>query len=97
MTSLVLGDDVIGKALQKISQSSFSKEIEKTNLPCRFARPTFTIYDSKTDPMEHISHYNQSMAIYSKNKALLCKIFPSKLLCDGLMGWKKDLFGAMMS
>ena len=29
--------------------------------------------------MEHVSHYNQSMAIYSKNEALMCKIFPFSL------------------
>lgn len=33
----------------------------------------------KTNPVEHISHYNQSMAIYSKNEALMCKLFPSNL------------------
>ena len=51
----------------------------KTDLPKRFTRPTFTIYDGKTDPVEHVSHYNQSMVIYSKNKALMCKISHSSL------------------
>ena len=37
------------------------------------------IYDDKTDPVEHVRHYNQSMVIYSKNEALMCKIFPSSL------------------
>ena len=69
----------MSKALHQIFQSPFSKEIEKTNLPKRFTRPTFIIYDGKTDPTEHVSHYNQSMAIYSKNEALMCKIFPSSL------------------
>ena len=55
------------------------EEIEKTNLLKRFTRPAFTIYDGKTDFVEHVSHYNQSMTIYSKNEALMCKIFPSSL------------------
>ena len=46
-------------------------------MPRRFTRPTFTIYDGRTDPMEHVSHYTQSMAIYAKNEVLMCKIFPS--------------------
>ena len=75
----VSSEDAISKALHQISQSPFSKEIEKTNLPKRFTRPTFTIYDGKKNPVEHVSHYNQSMAIYSKNEALMCKIFPSSL------------------
>lgn len=36
-------------------------------------------YDGKSDSMVHVSHFNQSMAIYSKNKALFCKVFPSSL------------------
>lgn len=69
----------MAKALRQISQSPFSEEIEKTDLPNRFTRPTFTIYDGKIDLVEHVSHYNQSMVIYSKNEALMCKIFPSSL------------------
>ena len=29
--------------------------------------------------MEHVSHFNQKMAIHSKDDALMCKIFPSSL------------------
>ena len=29
--------------------------------------------------MEHVSHFNQTMAIHSRNKALMCKVFPSIL------------------
>ena len=32
--------------------------------------------------MEHVSHFNQKIAIHSKNEALMCKIFPFSL---GLM------------
>ena len=39
----------------------------------------FTIYNGRTDPVEHVSHFNQRMAIHSKNKALMCKVFPSSL------------------
>ena len=39
----------------------------------------FTIYNSRTDLVEHVSHFNQRMAIHSKNKTLMCKVFPSSL------------------
>ena len=78
-TPYVTNEDVMSKALHQISQSPFSEDIEKTNLPKRFTRPTFIIYDGKMDPVEHVSHYNQSMTIYSKNKALMYKIFHSSL------------------
>ena len=29
--------------------------------------------------MEHVSQFNQRMAIYSKNEELMCKVFPSSL------------------
>lgn len=44
-----------------------------------FTRPPFTYYDGKTDPMEHVSHFTQLMALYSWNDGLLCKVFPSSL------------------
>ena len=37
------------------------------------------MYNGKTNPMEHVSHFNQRMAVHSKNKALMCKVFPSSL------------------
>ena len=29
--------------------------------------------------MEHVSQFNQKMAVHSKNEALMCKVFPSSL------------------
>ncbi|XP_065631680.1 uncharacterized protein LOC136068453 [Quercus suber] len=37
------------------------------------------MYNKGTDPMEHISHFNQRMAVHSKNESLMCKVFPSSL------------------
>ena len=48
-------------------------------LPRRFTQSTFTVYNGRIDPLEHMSHFNQRMAMHSKNEALMCKIFPSSL------------------
>ena len=37
------------------------------------------MYNGRTDPMEHVSHFNQRMAVHSKNETLMCKVFPSSL------------------
>ena len=37
------------------------------------------MYNGRTDSMEHVSHFNQRMVVHSKNKALMCKVFPSCL------------------
>ena len=39
----------------------------------------FTVYNSRTDLVEHVSHFNQKMIVHSKDEALMCKVFPSSL------------------
>ena len=39
----------------------------------------FTIYNGRTDLVEHVSHFNQRMTVHSKDEALMCKVFPSNL------------------
>ena len=74
-----LVNDFMSKALDRISKLPFTCKIEGAKLPRRFHQPTFTIYNSWTDPVKHASQFNQRMAIHSKDKALMCKVFPSSL------------------
>ena len=37
------------------------------------------MYNGRTDPVKHISHFNRRMAVHSKNETLMCKVFPSSL------------------
>ena len=74
-----LGNDAMSTALNQISKSPFMRKIERAKLPWWFNQPTFTIYNNWTDPVEHVSHFNQRMTVHSKNEALMCKVFPSSL------------------
>ena len=74
-----LGNNAMSKALNQISRSPFTNRIEGGKLPRRFAQPTFTMYNGRTDPIEHVSHFNQRMVVHSRNEALMCKVFPSSL------------------
>ena len=74
-----VGNEAMSKALNQISRSPFTCKIEDARLPSRFHQPTFTIYNGRTNPVEHVSHFNQRMAIHSKDEALMCKVFPSSL------------------
>ena len=74
-----LGHDAMSRALDQLSGSPFTCLIEGAALPRRFQQPTFTIYNSNTDLVEHLSQFNQRMAVHSKNEALMCKVFPSSL------------------
>ena len=74
-----VGNDIMSKALNQISKSPFSCKIEGAKLPQRFHQPTFTIYNGQTNPIKHVSQFNQRMAVRSKDEALMCKVFPSSL------------------
>ena len=74
-----LGNDAMSRAFNQISKSLFSCRIEGEKLPRRFTQPTFTMYNSRTNPVEHVSHFNQRMTVHSKNESLMCKVFPSSL------------------
>ena len=59
------------------------------------------MYNGRTDPVKHISHFNRRMAVHSKNETLMCKVFPSSLepmtmrwfngLCAGFIDSFKEL------
>ncbi|XP_050254828.1 uncharacterized protein LOC126700661 [Quercus robur] len=74
-----LGNNAMNKALSQVSKSPFTSNIEDANLPRRFHQPTFTLYNGRTNPVEHVSHFSQMMAIYSRDEVLMCKVFPSSL------------------
>ena len=74
-----LANDAMNKALDRISKSPFTRKIEGVKLPRRFHQPIFTMYNGRTDPVKHVSQFNQRMAVHSKNEALMCKVFRSSL------------------
>ena len=74
-----LGNNAMNKALSQVAKSPFTRRIEGANLPRQFHQPTFSLYNGWTDPVEHVSHFNQKMVVHSKDKVLMCKIFPSSL------------------
>ncbi|XP_023891253.1 uncharacterized protein LOC112003300 [Quercus suber] len=69
----------MSRALDQLSKSPFTCHIKGATLPRRFQQPTFSIYNIKTDPVEHVSQFNQRIPVHSKNEVLMCKIFPSSL------------------
>ena len=75
----------MNEALNQVAKSPFTRRIEGESLPRRFHQPTFSLYNGRTDLVEHVSHFNQKMAVHSKDEALMCKIFPSSL---GLMAMR---------
>ena len=69
----------MNEALNQVAKSLFTRRIEGMSLPQLFHQQSFSLYNGRTDPVEHVNHFNQKMAIHSKDEALMCKIFPSSL------------------
>ena len=69
----------MSKALDQLSKSPFMHHMEGAILPRRFQQPTFSIYNGRTNLVEHVSQFNQRMAVHSRNEALMCKVFTSSL------------------
>ena len=69
----------MSKALNQISKLPFTRKIEEARLPRRFHQLMFAFYNGRIDPVEHVSQFNQRMAVHSKNETLMCKVFPSNL------------------
>ena len=74
-----LGNDAMSRALNQISKSPFTRRIEGGKLSRRFTQPTFIMYIGRTDPIKHVSHFNQRMVVHSRSETLMCKVFLSSL------------------
>ena len=80
-----LGNNAMNEALSQVAKSPFTRNIEGASLPRQFHQPIFALYNGRTNPVKHVSHFSQKMAVHSRDEALMCKIFPSNL---GLMAMK---------
>ena len=69
----------MSRALDQLSKSTFTCCIEGATFPRRFQQAAFTLYNDNTNPVEHVSQFNQRMAVHSKNEVLMCKVLPSSL------------------
>ena len=97
----------MSRELKQISRSPFIRRIEERRLPRWITQPTFTMDNDRTDPMEHVSHFNQRMVVHSQNKTLMCKVLPSGLgpvamwwfdgLASGFIGSFEELTRAFRS
>ena len=89
--------DAMSITLRRAAQSSFSEQIKHTEMPRRFTHPSFNIYDGKTDPIKHVSHYIQMMSLYSHNNGLMCKVFSSSLGPIAMRGFNRLRKGLIRS
>ncbi|CAN6563799.1 unnamed protein product [Malus baccata var. baccata] len=78
------------EAARGIRKSPFTEDILKAKKPAKFTQPKFRLFEGATDPVEHIYHFQQQMALEGDDEALMCKLFPSSLSGSSLT-WFRQL------
>ena len=64
----------------------FTYEIIDTPLPSKWKRLTIKLYDGSTDPDKHLNVVKTQMTLYTTNKTVWCKVFPTSLQ-EGPLDW----------
>jgi hypothetical protein len=63
----------------RLATSPLSEEILTCPFPKKFSPPTFDRYAGKTDPIQHLRHFQEKMDMYSHDDRIMCRVFPSSL------------------
>ena len=58
-----LGNNAMNEVLSQVARSPFMRSIEGASLPRRFHQPTFSLYNGRMDPVEHVSHFSQILGM----------------------------------
>lgn len=97
MPEPLLAYEPVDKALARLQSSPLVPAIENTPLPLGFHQLKFITYEGKSDPYMHLSHFRQVMAMYQRNEALMCILFPSSLGDLGLTWFERLQEGSIAS
>ncbi|XP_028077606.1 uncharacterized protein LOC114279553 [Camellia sinensis] len=62
------------RALDRLVSSLLCPEIEAVEAPHKYSPPKFILYDGKSNPLTHISHYQQMMSLWNQNDVFMCKL-----------------------
>jgi len=65
---------------------SFTDEIMEAQLPPNWKGLLINRYDGITDPDEHINVYKTQMSLYSSEKIVWCRVFPTSLKNEHSVG-----------
>jgi len=58
----------------------------EAQLPSKWKWLTIRLYDGSTDPNEHLNVFKTQMNLYTTNKVVWCKVFPTSLR-EGALSW----------
>ena len=64
---------------QHMLSSPLGQHILNYDPPRSFYIPPFAMYDSSSDPYDHMLHFNRAMILNAGDDRFLCKVFPASL------------------
>ena len=71
-----------------VTGSSFNQEIREARLLKGFKLPAIKVYEGKSDPQEHLDHFNNLMELHLVSKMTKCGVFAVTLI-GGAKKWLK--------
>ncbi|PON57911.1 hypothetical protein PanWU01x14_170010 [Parasponia andersonii] len=83
-------DDLAEQTVRGINRTAFADWIQMEPRPRDFMTPTFRPFEGKTDPLDHIYHFQQKMALETRDEAVTCKVFSTTLVGPALL-WFRQL------
>ena len=75
---------------KEIRGHPFIDEIINAPLPDKWRGLAIKLYDGSTDPDEHLNVFKIQMMLYTTEKAVWCKVFPTSLQ-EGPLSWFPEL------
>ena len=84
--AIVAMEENDGELITATMGSLFSREIREVKLPERFKLLTIKAYEGKSDPQDHLDHFNNLIELHLVPKMAKCKVF-TVTLASGTKKW----------
>ena len=76
--------------IAEVTGSPFCREIREARLLEGFKLPTIKVYEGKSDPQDHLDHFNDLMELYLVSDMAKCRVF-SVTFTNRAKNWPKSI------
>ena len=78
------------------TRSSFYQELHEVRLPKRFKLPAIKPYEGKSDPQDHLDHFNDLMEMHLVSELTKYRVFVVTLI-GGAKKWFRSIHAGSVS
>ena len=76
--------------------SPFNQEVREARLLEEFKLLTIKVYEGKSDPHDHLDHFNDLMELHLVSKLAKCRVF-AVTLTGGAKKWLRSILAGLVS